>query len=70
MILINIAGIFFMAIGAQWLAWRIRIPSILILLFLGFMSGPILGILHPDELMGDLLFPFVSLSQTDKNIRF
>jgi NhaP-type Na+/H+ or K+/H+ antiporter len=51
-----------MAIGAQWLAWRIRIPSILILLFLGFAAGPVLGLLDPDALMGDLLFPFISLS--------
>lgn len=61
-ILVNIAAIFLMAIGAQWLAWRIRIPSILILLILGFLAGPILGLLDPDSLMGELLFPFVSLS--------
>jgi NhaP-type Na+/H+ or K+/H+ antiporter len=47
---------------AQWLAWRLRISSILILLISGFIAGPVLGIVDPDALLGDLLFPFVSLS--------
>ena len=62
LLLLNIAEILLMAIGAQWLAWRIRIPSILILLFFGFMVGPVLDIISPDILNGELLFPIVSLS--------
>lgn len=61
-ILLNLALLLLMAVGAQWLAWRIRIPSILILLTIGFVVGPLLRIFNPDELMGSLLFPFVSLS--------
>lgn len=61
-ILLSLAGLLLMAIGAQWLAWKIRIPSILILLFLGFLVGPILNLFDPNQLMGDLLFPVVSLS--------
>lgn len=38
-----------------------RLPSILLLLGCGFLAGPILGIVKPDEMFGDLLFPFVSL---------
>lgn len=46
----------------QWLAWRIKLPSILFLLTAGILVGPILGLLDPDQLLGDLLFPVVSIA--------
>jgi len=46
----------------QWAAWRLRLPAILLLLLVGILAGPVLGVLDPDELFGDMLFPFVSLS--------
>jgi len=61
-ILINLAGLVILGIGAQWLAWRIRYPSILFLLIFGFIAGPLTGFLDPDQLMGDLLLPFVTLA--------
>ncbi len=54
-----IAGL---GVSGQWLAWRLQVPSILLLLGLGFLAGPVLGLLQPDALFGDLLFPIVSLS--------
>jgi len=60
--LTGLAGIFVLGIGAQWLAWKLKLPSILLLLFLGFMAGPVSGWLRPDEMFGELLFPIVSLS--------
>lgn len=48
--------------AAQWLAWRLRIPSILMLLALGFLAGPVTGFFRPEEVLGDLTFPFVSLA--------
>ncbi|HHN78684.1 MAG TPA: hypothetical protein ENK11_08455 [Phycisphaerales bacterium] len=56
-----------LGVGAQWLAWRVRVPSILILLAFGFAVGPgaavITGhsLLDPDALFGDLLLPLVGL---------
>jgi NhaP-type Na+/H+ or K+/H+ antiporter len=52
------------ALGAlsQWLAWRLRIPSILVLLATGFIAGPVAGLFRPDEVLGSLTFPFVSLA--------
>lgn len=47
---------------AQWLAWRVRLPAILFLLLAGLLLGPIGGVLNPNELLGDLLFPMVSLA--------
>ncbi|TVO69485.1 MAG: sodium:proton antiporter [Denitromonas halophila] len=39
-----------------------RLPAILFLLIAGIVAGPIGGWLDPDALLGDLLFPFVSLA--------
>lgn len=47
---------------AQWLAWRAQLPSIIALLVTGLVLGPVLGVVDPDELLGDTLFPIVSLS--------
>lgn len=48
--------------GAQWLAWRIKVPSILLLLVVGFLAGPVTGFLSPEALQGEWLFAFVSLA--------
>ncbi len=59
-LLFGIASIIILGIGAQWLAWRFGLPSILVLLVFGFIAGPVADFLHPDEILGDLLFPIVS----------
>jgi len=61
-LLLNLASIIVLGIGAQWLAWRLHLPSILLLLIFGFVVGPVTGFLDPDALIGDLLLPVVSLS--------
>jgi NhaP-type Na+/H+ or K+/H+ antiporter len=48
--------------GSLWVAWRLRIPSILVLLAVGFIAGPATGLFRPDEVLGSLTFPFVSLA--------
>ncbi|MBE2270625.1 MAG: sodium:proton antiporter [Anaerolinea sp.] len=58
----QLALVIVLGITAQWLAWRIRLPSILLLLTFGFIAGPITGILQVDTVLGDLLFPLVSVS--------
>ena len=61
-LLIGVASIIVLGVGASWLAWRINVPSILVLLLAGFIAGPLTGFLDPDQLLGDVLFPIVSLS--------
>ncbi len=61
-VLIELCAILVFGVVAQWLAWRIHIPSILVLLLTGFLVGPVLSVLHPDDLFGDLLLPIVSIS--------
>lgn len=46
----------------QWFAWRVKLPAILFLLLVGILLGPVSGVLQPDQLFGDLLFSFISLS--------
>jgi len=60
--LVAIVTIVVFGAAAQWLAWRIRLPSILLLLVGGFVAGPVTGLVEPDGLLGDLLLPLVSLS--------
>ena len=60
--LIVLAAIIVGGVVAQWLAWRARLPAILFLLGLGLLAGPVAGVLDPDALFGELLFPGVSLA--------
>jgi CPA1 family monovalent cation:H+ antiporter len=59
--LLVLAAVGGVGIVSQWLAWKLRLPSILVLLLVGGVAGTS-GLLDPDELLGDLLFPVVSLS--------
>jgi NhaP-type Na+/H+ or K+/H+ antiporter len=45
----------------QWVGWKLKLPAILPLLVCGLLLGPAMGILNPDEIFGDLLFPLISL---------
>ena len=61
-ILIGLASIIILGILAQWFAWRLHLPAILLLLIFGIIAGPATGLIHPDQVFGDLLFPLVSVS--------
>lgn len=58
----NLLLIILLGVGAQWASWRLNLPGFVVLLSTGFLVGPVLGIVHPDRLLGDLLFPVISLS--------
>ena len=60
-LLVSLALVPVLGILGQWIAWRTRLPSIIVLLFLGFLAGPILSILDTDLVFGDILYPLVSL---------
>ena len=61
-LLIGLASIIILGVFGQWISWYFKIPSILLLLIFGFLAGPITGFLNPDEVFGELLFPFVSIA--------
>ena len=61
-VLLGLAALAVVGMAAQWAAWRLRLPSILLLLVCGIVAGPVTGLLDPDALLGKMLFPVVSLS--------
>lgn len=56
-----LSGVLALGIGAQWLAWYLKQPSILFLLLIGILIGPVLHYFDPDVVLGELMFPFISL---------
>lgn len=56
-----IALLLTLGVACQWIAWRMRLPAILPLLLAGIALGPWLGLVNPDQFLGELLFPVVSL---------
>ncbi len=61
-IALELAGIGALGIACQWLGWQLRLPAIVFLLLAGIAAGPATGLLRPDALFGELLFPLVTLS--------
>ena len=61
-LMLSIALLTVAGCACQYLAWRLRLPAILFLLLTGIAVGPGLGWFDPDQMLGELLFPFVSLS--------
>ncbi|MAM95392.1 sodium:proton antiporter [Parvibaculum sp.] len=55
------ALIILLGTAAQWLSWWMKLPAILLLLIAGLAIGPGFHLFSPDDMFGDLLFPFVSL---------
>jgi NhaP-type Na+/H+ or K+/H+ antiporter len=61
--MVAITALLGLGMVAQVVAWRLRLPSILLLLGTGFACGPSgLGWIDPDWILGEHLFPIVSLS--------
>ncbi|HPQ94289.1 MAG: sodium:proton antiporter [Thiothrix sp.] len=61
-ILVALVIILGLGIVSQLVSWWVKLPAILFLLLTGIALGPVSGVIRPDELFGDLLFPMVSLS--------
>ncbi|MGE5242275.1 MAG: cation:proton antiporter [Bacteroidota bacterium] len=50
-----------LGIGAQWLAWRVQLPAIVLLVVFGLLAGPVLGWIRPDQDLGALFDPIVKI---------
>ena len=67
-LLVELASVAVLGVGAQWLAWRLRLPSILLLLLFGLAAGPLaIAIfgrrwIDPDAMLGPFLMPLVSVA--------
>ena len=56
-----LALVVLLGIGAQWIAWRIRVPAIILLTVFGVIAGPVLGWIRPSHDLGELLDPLIKL---------
>jgi len=61
-LMVKIALIGFLGIGAQWVAWRTGRPAIALMLIVGILAGPVLGIIDPEKDFGALMEPIVKLA--------
>ncbi len=58
----SLVFLFVLGVTTQWIAWRIRIPAILLLLAVGSFVGSYLQLVQPQDIFQQLLLPIVSLS--------
>ena len=61
-ILFHLALIGILGIGSQWIAWRFRMPAIVVMSVAGLLIGPIFGVMVPEEDFGDLFQPIISMA--------
>lgn len=61
-LMVKIALIGLLGIGAQWLAWRTGKPAIALMLITGVLAGPVLGLIDPRSDFGALMEPMVKLA--------
>jgi NhaP-type Na+/H+ or K+/H+ antiporter len=48
--------------GAQWLAWRIHLPAIVLLVLFGLLAGPVTGWIRPSQDLGVMLDPIIKIA--------
>lgn len=57
----SIALVIALGLIAQWVAWRVRLPAIVLLSVFGVLAGPVFGVLDPGADFGEFLRPVISL---------
>ncbi|MBC5635572.1 sodium:proton antiporter [Ornithinibacillus sp. BX22] len=61
-LLFEVMLIFFLGIGSQWVAWRFRMPAIVVMAVTGLLIGPVFGFINPEEDFGSLYSPIISVA--------
>lgn len=61
-LLFEVMLVLLLGIGSQWLAWRYRMPAIVVMSVAGLLVGPIFGIMNPEEDFGELYGPIITVA--------
>lgn len=61
-LLFQLAFVVFIGLFSQWLAWRFRMPAIVIMSVAGLMIGPFTGLVVPQETFGPIFQTIISLA--------
>jgi len=61
-LLADLMFVIFLGVASQWLAWRTRMPAIVLMSIAGLLVGPIFGWINPQDSFGDLFGPIISLA--------
>lgn len=61
-LLFDLMFVIFLGIVSQWIAWRLRVPAVVLMAMAGLLVGPIFGWIDPQESFGDLFGPVISLA--------
>ncbi|WP_010648458.1 cation:proton antiporter [Oceanobacillus massiliensis] len=61
-LLFEIMIIVLLGIGSQWVAWRYRMPAIVVMSITGLLIGPIFGLINPEMDFGPLYSPLISVA--------
>ncbi len=59
---VAIALVGVLGVGSQWVAWRLRMPAIVLMLLAGVLIGPVLGVFDPARDIGPLMGPMISIA--------
>ncbi|PRY26612.1 sodium/proton antiporter (CPA1 family) [Aliiruegeria haliotis] len=59
---VALAMIGVIGVGAQWLAWRLRMPAIVLMLVAGLIVGPVTGLMVPSRDIGAIVEPMISIA--------
>ncbi|MBU0903814.1 MAG: cation:proton antiporter, partial [Firmicutes bacterium] len=61
-LLFDLMFVIFLGIASQWLAWRTRMPAIVLMSIAGLLVGPVFGLINPEASFGELFGPIISLA--------
>lgn len=60
-VLTGLAAILVLGVGVQWLARVVRVPALVLLLLTGIVAGEV-GLVEPQNYLGDALYPVIALA--------
>ena len=61
-IVLTVALIGLLGVGAQWIGWRFNLPAIVVMSLAGILFGPVLGWLNPSETFGEFYQPIIAVA--------